>query len=166
MMAIERTLSIIKPDATKRNLTGEINTVIEKSGLKIIAQKRVRWTRQQAEKFYAEHKGKPFYKGLVDFMTSGPIVVQVLEGDSAIGNLSRDHGRHGPRGGQEGYHPQALRAVQGTEFSSRLRQPGLGRARDQAQLQAGRDRRLRADDICAALKRARYAGPFVSLAWP
>lgn len=84
MMAIERTLSIIKPDATKRNLTGEINALIEKQGLKIVAQKRVRWNKTQAEKFYAEHKGKPFFKGLCDFMTSGPIVVQVLEGESAI----------------------------------------------------------------------------------
>ncbi len=102
MMAIERTLSIIKPDATKRNLTGEINTVIEKSGLKIIAQKRVRWTRQQAEKFYAEHKGKPFYKGLVDFMTSGPIVVQVLEGDSAIGTYRETMGATDPEAAKRG----------------------------------------------------------------
>lgn len=83
-MPTERTFSIIKPDATERNLTGEINALIEKAGLRIVAQKRVRWTRAQAEKFYAEHKGKPFYKGLCDFMTSGPIVVQVLEGEGAI----------------------------------------------------------------------------------
>jgi nucleoside-diphosphate kinase len=79
-MAIERTFSIIKPDATRRNLTGKINAVIEGSGLRIVAQKRVRWTRAQAEKFYEEHKARPFYGELCDFMTSGPIVMQVLEG--------------------------------------------------------------------------------------
>jgi nucleoside-diphosphate kinase len=83
-MAIERTLSIIKPDATARNQTGAINALIEKAGLRIIAQKRVRWGRQQAEKFYAVHKARPFYADLVRFMTSGPIVVQVLEGEEAI----------------------------------------------------------------------------------
>jgi len=83
-MAIERTLSILKPDATARNQTGAINALIEKSGLRIIAQKRVRWTRQQAEKFYEVHKARPFYADLVRFMTSGPIVVQVLEGEEAI----------------------------------------------------------------------------------
>ena len=83
-MAIERTFSIIKPDATARNLTGAINAVIEKAGLKIVAQKRVRWTRAQAEKFYEEHKARPFYGELTDFMTSGPVVIQVLEGENAI----------------------------------------------------------------------------------
>ncbi|HEU0060444.1 MAG TPA: nucleoside-diphosphate kinase [Hyphomicrobiaceae bacterium] len=83
-MAIERTLSILKPDATARNQTGAINALIEKAGLRIIAQKRVRWTRQQAEKFYEVHKARPFYADLVRFMTSGPIVVQVLEGEAAI----------------------------------------------------------------------------------
>ena len=83
-MAIERTLSIIKPDATERNLTGAVNALIEKAGLRIIAQKRVRWTKAQAEKFYEVHKARPFYGDLVKFMTSGPIVVQVLEGESAV----------------------------------------------------------------------------------
>jgi nucleoside-diphosphate kinase len=83
-MASERTLSIIKPDATARNLTGAINAVIERAGLRIIAQKRVRWTAAQAEKFYEVHRERPFYKGLVAFMTSGPVVVQVLEGENAI----------------------------------------------------------------------------------
>ncbi len=83
-MAVERTLSILKPDATARNQTGAINALIEKAGLKIIAQKRVRWTRAQAEKFYEVHKARPFYIDLVRFMTSGPIVVQVLEGESAV----------------------------------------------------------------------------------
>jgi nucleoside-diphosphate kinase len=83
-MAIERTLSIIKPDATARNLTGAVNALIENAGLRIIAQKRVRWTRAQAEKFYEVHKARPFYADLVRFMTSGPIVVQVLEGENAV----------------------------------------------------------------------------------
>jgi nucleoside-diphosphate kinase len=84
IMAIERTFSIIKPDATARNLTGAINAVIEKSGLRIVAQKRIRMTREQAETFYAVHKARPFFGELVDFMISGPVVVQVLEGEGAV----------------------------------------------------------------------------------
>jgi nucleoside-diphosphate kinase len=83
-MAIERTFSILKPDATKRNLTGAINAVIEKAGLRIVGQKRVRISREQAEKFYSVHHERPFFLELVDFMISGPVVVQVLEGDNAI----------------------------------------------------------------------------------
>jgi len=83
-MAIERTFSIIKPDATERNLTGAVNAVIEKAGLRIVAQKRIRMTREQAETFYAVHKARPFFGELVDFMTSGPVVVQVLQGENAI----------------------------------------------------------------------------------
>jgi len=83
-MAIERTFSIIKPDATARNLTGAINALIEKAGLRIVAQKRIRMTREQAETFYAVHKARPFFGELVEFMTSGPVVVQVLEGENAI----------------------------------------------------------------------------------
>ena len=83
-MAVERTFSIIKPDATARNLTGAINAMIEQAGLRIIAQRRVRITREQAETFYAVHRERPFFRDLVEFMTSGPVVVQVLEGDNAI----------------------------------------------------------------------------------
>jgi nucleoside-diphosphate kinase len=83
-MASERTLSIIKPDATERNITGLINARLEAAGLRIIAQKRVCWKRKDAKKFYAIHEGQPFYKGLLVFMTSGPIVLQVLEGEDAI----------------------------------------------------------------------------------
>ena len=83
-MAIERTFSIIKPDATARNITGAINAVIEQAGLRIVAQKRIRMTREQAEIFYAVHKASPFFGELVDFMTSGPVVVQVLEGEGAV----------------------------------------------------------------------------------
>ena len=83
-MAQERTLSIIKPDATRRNLTGQINARFEKAGLRIIAQKRIQLTTAMAESFYNIHKARPFFRGLVEFMTSGPVVVQVLEGDNAI----------------------------------------------------------------------------------
>jgi nucleoside-diphosphate kinase len=83
-MAVERTFSILKPDATGRNLTGAINSIIEKAGLRIVAQKRVRISRAEAEKFYAVHRERPFFRELVDFMISGPVVVQVLEGDNAI----------------------------------------------------------------------------------
>jgi nucleoside-diphosphate kinase len=84
IMAMERTFSIIKPDATARNLTGAINALIEKAGLRIVAQKRIRMTREQAETFYAVHKARPFFGELVDFMISGPVVVQVLEGENAV----------------------------------------------------------------------------------
>jgi len=83
-MAIERTFSIIKPDATRRDLTGQINSRIEAAGLRIIAQRRIRMTEDQARTFYAVHKERPFYNDLVAFMTSGPVVVQALEGDNAI----------------------------------------------------------------------------------
>jgi nucleoside-diphosphate kinase len=81
---MQRSLSILKPDITAKNLTGRVNARIEEAGLRIIAQKRVVWTREQAEAFYAEHRARPFFSGLVDFMTSGPVVLQVLEGDRAI----------------------------------------------------------------------------------
>src|SRR3569832_1050476 len=83
-MAIERTFSIIKPDATERNLTGAVNAIIEKAGLRIVAQKRIRMTREQAETFYAVHKARPFFGELVSFMTSAPVVVQVLQGEGAV----------------------------------------------------------------------------------
>ncbi len=83
-MATERTLSIIKPDATRRNITGKIIDKLESAGLRVIAQKRQHWSRDQAEAFYAVHKERPFYNDLVAFMTSGPVVVQVLEGDGAV----------------------------------------------------------------------------------
>ena len=83
-MAVERTFSILKPDATARNLTGAINAMIEQAGLRIVAQKRVRITREQAEQFYGVHRARPFFGELVEFMISGPVVVQVLEGENAI----------------------------------------------------------------------------------
>ncbi len=101
-MAVERTFSIIKPDATRRNLTGAINAVIEKAGLRIVGQKRVRWTRAQAEEFYAEHKGRPFYDELCTFMTSAPIVLQVLEGEDAIKTYREVMGATDPKEAAEG----------------------------------------------------------------
>lgn len=83
-MPTERTLSIIKPDATRRNITGRIDAMIEEAGLRIIGQKRVKWKRADAEAFYKVHKERPFYRDLVKFMTSGPIVLQVLEGENAV----------------------------------------------------------------------------------
>jgi len=83
-MAVERTLSILKPDATRRNLTGKINARFEENGLRIIAQKRIWMSRKEAEGFYAVHKDRAFFGDLCDFMSSGPVVVQVLEGESAI----------------------------------------------------------------------------------
>lgn len=83
-MSSKRTLSIIKPDATKRNLTGKINTIFEEKGLKIVAQKRIKLSQQQAGKFYEVHKSRPFFGELVETMTAGPVVVQVLEGENAV----------------------------------------------------------------------------------
>ncbi|MFC0283228.1 nucleoside-diphosphate kinase [Camelimonas abortus] len=101
-MAIERTFSIIKPDATARNLTGAINAVIEQAGLRIVAQKRIRMTRAQAEEFYAVHRERPFFGELVEFMTSGPVVVQVLEGENAIARYREIMGATNPEQAAEG----------------------------------------------------------------
>lgn len=95
-MAVERTLSILKPDATARNLTGEINSIIENAGLKIIAQKRIKLDNAKAEGFYAVHKERPFFKDLVKFMTSGSVVVQVLEGENAIARYREVMGATNP----------------------------------------------------------------------
>jgi len=101
-MALERTFSILKPDATARNLTGAINAVIEKAGLRIVAQKRIRMSRAEAETFYAVHKERPFFGELVEFMTSGPVVVQVLEGENAIAKYREIMGATDPAKAGEG----------------------------------------------------------------
>ncbi|HYF23131.1 MAG TPA: nucleoside-diphosphate kinase [Caulobacteraceae bacterium] len=98
----ERTFSIIKPDATERNLTGAVNAVIEKAGLRIVAQRRIRMSRQQAETFYEIHKERPFFGELVEFMTSGPVVVQVLEGDNAVQRYRDVMGATNPENAAEG----------------------------------------------------------------
>jgi nucleoside-diphosphate kinase len=95
-MALQRTFSIIKPDATARNLTGAINAKIEEAGLRIIAQKRIRLSREQAEGFYAVHKERPFFNDLVEFMISGPVVVQALEGEDAIAKYREVMGATNP----------------------------------------------------------------------
>ena len=101
-MAQQRTFSIIKPDATRRNLTGAINAKIEASGLRIIAQKRIHMTEDQAGSFYAVHKERPFYGELVEFMTSGPVVVQVLEGEDAVAAYRGVMGATNPADANEG----------------------------------------------------------------
>ena len=101
-MATERTLSIIKPDATRRNLTGKINAKFEDAGLRIVAQKRILLTQAQAEQFYAVHKERPFFGELVEFMTSGPVVVQVLEGDNAVAKYREVMGATNPAQAAEG----------------------------------------------------------------
>lgn len=101
-MAVERTFSILKPDATARNLTGAINAMIEQAGLRIVAQKRVRITREQAEQFYSIHRERPFFRELVDFMISGPVVVQVLEGQNAIARYREVMGATDPAKAADG----------------------------------------------------------------
>ena len=101
-MAVERTFSILKPDATARNLTGAINAIIEKAGLRIVGQRRIRMSRSDAEKFYEVHKERPFYGELVEFMTSGPVVVQVLEGDNAIAKYREVMGATDPAKAADG----------------------------------------------------------------
>jgi nucleoside-diphosphate kinase len=101
-MAVERTFSILKPDATARNLTGAINAMIEKAGLRIIAQKRIRMSRAEAETFYAVHSARPFFGELVQFMTSGPVVVQVLEGENAVAKYREIMGATDPAKAAEG----------------------------------------------------------------
>ncbi|MBC8050131.1 MAG: nucleoside-diphosphate kinase [Chitinophagales bacterium] len=101
-MAVERTLSIIKPDATERNLTGKIIAKFEDAGLRIVAQKRARWTEEQAGKFYEVHKERPFYGELVSFMMSGPIVMQVLEGENAVAKNREIMGATNPANAAEG----------------------------------------------------------------
>jgi len=101
-MALQRTFSIIKPDATERNITGQINAMIEGAGLRIIAQKRVKWSEAEAKNFYAVHAERPFYNDLVAFMTSGPIVLQVLEGEDAIASYRKVMGATNPAEADEG----------------------------------------------------------------
>ena len=99
---MQRTFSIIKPDATKRNITGSINKIIEENNLRIIAQKRIHLSNEQAEKFYDVHKEKPFFKDLIEYMTSEPVIVQVIEGDNAIVKYREVMGATNPENADEG----------------------------------------------------------------
>jgi nucleoside-diphosphate kinase len=101
-MAVTRTFSIIKPDATRRNLTGGITKMLEDAGLRVVASKRIRMTREQAEGFYAVHRDRPFFNSLVDFMTTGPVVVQVLEGENAVARNREVMGATNPAEAAEG----------------------------------------------------------------
>ena len=101
-MSKEQTLSIIKPDATSRNITGKVNSLIEKSGLKIIGQKRIKLTKETAGKFYEVHKDRPFYQDLVSFMISGPVIVQVLQGDNAVALYRKVMGATNPEEAEVG----------------------------------------------------------------
>ena len=101
-MATERTFSIIKPDATRRNITGKVLATLEAAGLRVVAQKRVRMSKDQAEAFYGVHKERPFFAGLVTFMTSGPVVVQVLEGEGAIALNRKAMGATDPKKAEPG----------------------------------------------------------------
>ena len=141
-MAIERTFSIIKPDATERNLTGAVNALIEKAGLRIVAQKRIRMTREQAETFYAVHKARPFFGELVEFMISGPVVVQVLEGEGAIAKYRDVMGATDPSKAADGTIRKVAREVDRRELGARLGRAGDRRDRNRAVLLRQRDRRL------------------------
>jgi nucleoside-diphosphate kinase len=101
-MAVQRTFSIIKPDATRRNLTGKVNAMLEAGGLRIVAQKRIHMTQAQAATFYGVHKERPFFKSLCDFMTSGPVVVQVLEGENAVARNREIMGATNPANAEPG----------------------------------------------------------------
>ena len=123
----ERTFSIIKPDATRRNLTGKVNAVIEDAGLRIVAQKRIRMSRAQAEKFYEIHSERPFFNDLVAFMTSGPVVVQVLEGENAVARNREVMGATNPAQAAEGtirkVHAESIEAnsVHGSDSAENAR---------------------------------------------
>ena len=138
-MAIERTLSIIKPDATRRNLTGTINARFEEAGLRIIAQRRIQLTRSQAERFYAVHAERSFYNDLCNYMISGPVVPQVLEGENAIARNREIMGATNPTAADPRHDPRRLRRICRGQFDARLRR--------------ARDRRRR---DCLLLQRYRY----------
>ncbi len=142
-MAIERTFSILKPDATARSLTGAINAMIEQAGLRIVAQRRVRITREQAETFYGVHRERPFFRELVDFMISGPVVVQVLEGENAIAKHRDVMGATDPAKAAAGNNPQGPCQIDRRKFGARVRRRGHGGQGDRTVLFRQRDRRLK-----------------------
>ena len=126
-MATERTFSIIKPDATRRNLTGAVTKMLEDAGLRVVASKRIQMTREQAEGFYAVHRERPFFNDLVSFMISGPVVVQVLEGDNAVARNREVMGATNPANADEGtirkVHAESIEAnsVHGSDSTENAR---------------------------------------------
>jgi nucleoside-diphosphate kinase len=141
-MASQRTLSILKPDATRRNITGRVNATIEEAGLRIVAQKRVKWSRDEAQAFYKVHKDRPFYNDLVAFMTSGPIVLQVLEADDAIAKYREVMGATDPAKAAPGtIRAQFAESIEANSVHGSDSPENAG-AGDRLLLQAGRDRRL------------------------
>ena len=138
-MAKQRTLSILKPDATERNLTGKINAKFEENGLRIVAQKRLHLSRRQAGEFYGVHKERPFFGELVEFMVSGPVVVQVLEGDNAVAKNREIMGRHQPGQRRCRYHPQRIRRKHRTQQRPRFGFRRKRRQRNPLLLQRQRD---------------------------
>ena len=141
-MAVERTFSMIKPDATRRNLTGAITEMLEEAGLTVIASKRVWMSRREAEGFYAVHKERPFFGELVESMSSGPTVVQVLQGENAIARNREVMGATNPGGRRRGHDPQGLRPVDRRELGARFGRAGDRPRGDRLLVLRGRDRRL------------------------
>ena len=134
-MAVTRTFSIIKPDATRRNLTGAVTKMLEDAGLRVVASKRIHMTRDQAEGFYAVHKERPFFSDLCHFMISGPVVVQVLEGEDAVQAQPRRDGRDQPGGCRAGHDPQGTGRIDRGQFGPWFGQRRECRDRDRLLLQ-------------------------------
>ena len=163
-MAATRTFSIIKPDATRRNLTGAVTKMLEEAGLRVVASKRIHMTRDQAEGFYAVHKERPFFNDLCTFMTSGPVVVQVLEGENAVQRNRDVMGATNPATCRRRHDPQALRRIDRGQFGPRFGQRRECEDRDRLLLQAGRDRRLTAEADQPQGAAAEQAAAFPSIA--
>ena len=153
-MAVTRTFSIIKPDATRRNLTGAVTKMLEEAGLRVVASKRIHMTRDQAEGFYAVHKERPFFNDLCTFMTSGPVVVQVLEGENAVQRNRDVMGATNPADAAEGTIRKDLRRIDRGQFGPRLGQRRECGDRDRLLLQAGRNRRLATAEVRRRRRRA------------
>ena len=141
-MAVTRTFSIIKPDATRRNLTGAVTKMLEEAGLRVVASKRIHMSREQAEGFYAVHKERPFFGELVDFMISGPVVVQVLEGEDAMQRNRDIMGATNPEDAAPGTIRKELAEIDRSQHRARFGQRRKRRDRNRLFLQARRNRRL------------------------
>ena len=137
-MALERTLSIIKPDAVAKNVIGEIYSRFEKAGLKVVAAKMKHLSRKEAEGFYAVHRERPFFNALVEFMISGPVMIQVLEGENAVAEEPRPDGRHQSEGRRAGHDPRRLRRSRSTPMPCTVRTAGERRDRNRVLLRRHR----------------------------